>query len=81
MSVRHVRATDGAKVVVVLSDLYHREGKNQGRECQVCGARWTVQIDSNKDFHVWRNGVNVDSAILDWTGNNVVVECCPNKKN
>ena len=76
MSTKHVRATDGARVVMVLSDHHHREGHNKGRKCQFCGALWTVKIDANKDFHVWRNKVQVDSEILDWDGNNVAVQCC-----
>jgi hypothetical protein len=72
----HVRATDGARVVLVLSHLYHRKGQNIGRECPVCNVRWKVQIDDKKNFHVWRNEVQADSAILDWTGNNVAIECC-----
>jgi hypothetical protein len=76
MSDRHVRATDGPRVVVAVSDLYHHEGKNNGRICDFCGARWTVIRDGNGDLHVWRNGVSEDQAILDWTGNNAVVECC-----
>jgi hypothetical protein len=54
----------------------HRHHRNEGRACDGCGARWTVQIDDNEQFHVWKNGVQVDSAILDWIGNNVAVECC-----
>jgi len=75
VSTKHIRATDGKRVVLAVSDMLHREGRNQGRVCQVCQARCTVQIDG-ENLHVWRNGVSMDSAILDWTGNNVVVECC-----
>jgi hypothetical protein len=78
MSDRHVRATDGSRVVLVVTDRYHREGKNNGRICDLCGARWTALRESNGDFHVWRNGVPTDQAVLDWTGNNLVVECCGN---
>jgi len=76
MSDRHVRATDGSPVVLAVTDLYHREGKNNGRICNICGARWTALRDGNDGFHVWRNGVSTDNAILDWVGNNAVVECC-----
>ncbi len=76
MSTRHVRTTDGPRVVLIVSDLLHRQGRNQGRICSLCGARWTVQIDLNEDFHIWRDDVPMDAAILDWTGNNTVVECC-----
>ena len=76
MSEKHVRPTEGAKVVVVATELYHKHGKNIGRRCPVCGVRWAVKRDSNEDFHVWRNGEPADEAILDWVGNNVVVECC-----
>jgi hypothetical protein len=73
MSDHHVRATNGARVVVVLSTFLH----TGGRTCKLCNALWTAKIDANKEFHAWRNGVQADSAILDWTGNNVAVECCP----
>jgi hypothetical protein len=78
MADHHVRGTDGARVVVVLSQHYHREGQNLGRHC-TCGARWTEDFDSD-GCHVWRNGVPADPAILDWTGNNVAVECCQSKE-
>jgi len=70
MKNNHVRATDGSRVVLVLSSFLHPEG----RECH-CGAKWTIYFDAN-GCHVRRNGVQADSAILDWTGNNVAVECC-----
>jgi len=76
MSTRHVRPTEGSKVVLAVSDMLHRDGRNQGRVCQICQARWTVKIDDSENLHVWRNGVPMDAAILDWTGNNAVVECC-----
>jgi len=76
VSTKHVRATDGKKVVLAVSDMLHREGRNQGRVCQICKARWTVQVRDGEDLHVWRDGISMDSAILDWTGNNAVVECC-----
>lgn len=76
MSQRHVRRTGAFKVVVTATDLYHRRGRNAGRECDVCHARWTVERDANDDFHVWRDGTPADDAILDWVGNNVAVECC-----
>ncbi len=76
MSTRHVRSTEGARVVLAVSWLYHQEGRNEGRKCQLCDSVWTVQIDESGDCHVWRNALPMDSAILDWTGNNVVVECC-----
>jgi len=76
MSEKHVRATDGSKVVVVATDLYHKHRKNAGRECAVCGASWTVERYNNGDFHFWRDGESADRAILDWVGNNVVIECC-----
>jgi len=77
MADRHVRRTNGSQVVLVLSDLYHRESKNKGRTCTICGARWTIlRNEANGHLHVWRNGVARDEAILDWTGNNAAVECC-----
>jgi len=78
MSIR--RATDGARFVLILSDFSHRKGRNEGRKCPVCNVPWTVQIDDNKNFHVWRDEVQTDSAILDWTGNNVAVECCQSNR-
>jgi hypothetical protein len=36
---------------------------------------WTVKVDDDKRLYVWKDGTAVDSAILDWTGNHVVVEC------
>ena len=27
-------------------------------------------------MHAWREGVPLDSAILDYSGDNIVVECC-----
>ena len=76
MSTHHVRRPNESRVVLAVSDLYHYEGKNKGRVCQFCEKRWTIQIDGKGDVHVWRNGVAMDKAILDWTGNNAVVECC-----
>jgi hypothetical protein len=76
MSTQHVRPTSGARVVVVASTFSHEHGKNAGRECSHCGSMWTVQVDVNGNAHVWRNGVASDSSILDWTGNNVAIECC-----
>ena len=76
MSTQHVRPTAGPQVVVVASKFNHRQGHNQGRLCPVCGAVWTVDTDANENFHVWRDGQPSDSSILDWTGNNVAVECC-----
>jgi hypothetical protein len=35
-----------------------------------------VEREPNGNFHAWRNGAPEDSAIVDWTGNNVAVECC-----
>jgi hypothetical protein len=65
---KQVRATDGSKVVLVLSNHLHRDGRNRGRLCK-CGALWTVQIGP-RSIHVWRNGVRTDESILDYTGNN-----------
>ena len=76
MSIVHVRATRGRQHVLVASGLYHQHGRNAGRQCDHCGSLWTVEIDANENFHVWRNDASEDSAILDWTGNNVAVECC-----
>ena len=76
MSERHVRRASGNSVVVAATELYHRRGKNKGRRCGVCGSMWTVERDAAEDFHVWRGDTPCDSAILDWVGNNVVIECC-----
>ncbi len=80
VSNKHVRPTNGSMVVVVASERLHRQKQNEGRICTACGARWTVQRDEDDEFHVWKNGVQTDSAILDWTGNNVAVECCRKKE-
>jgi hypothetical protein len=72
MSPRHVRATQGSRVVVVVSEFLHKSG----RECECWGSRWTILIDKRRRLHVWRNGVLVNKAVLDRTGNNVAVECC-----
>ena len=69
---KHIRATRGSRVVVVLSDFLHKSG----RECKCCRARWTILIDTRRRLHVWRNGVPMGKAILDRTGNNAAVECC-----
>lgn len=80
MSTVQVRPTSGSRTVVAASELYHRQGQNQGRQCHLCGSVWTVERDANEDFHCWRNGVQEDQAILDWTGNNVAIECCDRVK-
>jgi len=80
MSTRHLR-TDGLRVVLVVSDMLYREGRNRGCSCEICGGRWTVSIDDDETLHVWRDGAAMDSAILDWTGNNAAVECCPDKSD
>ena len=64
----------------MLSDMLHREGKNQGRICESGGGRWTVNVNDNQ-LHAWRDGVSADQAILDWAGNNAVVECCEGRNN
>jgi hypothetical protein len=69
---KHIRATRGSRVVVVVSDYLHK----LGRECECCGARWTILIDDKRRLHVRRDGVPMNEAILDRTGNNVAVECC-----
>ena len=76
ISDRHVRATAGSLVVLAVSEYLHRRGEEKERLCHFCGAKWTILRDSNGDCHVWRNGVSTDQAILDWTGNKAVVECC-----
>jgi len=76
MSTIHVKPTTGASHILVASVHYHLHDRNVGRLCDHCGSRWTVAVDTNQNFHVWRNGVSEDPAILDWTGNNVAVECC-----
>ncbi len=80
MSTMQIRPTNGTCTVVAASEMYHRHGQNQGRQCDICGSVWTVQRDANDNFHVWRNGQAEDNAILDWTGNNVAIECCNKAK-
>ena len=71
-----VRTTQFADaLVVVASKFQHEQGRCQGRECELCGSRWTVDREGD-EVHVWRNGVPEDIAILDFFGNNVAVECC-----
>jgi len=70
-----IRSTLGKRNVVVASQMQHVHDGRQGRECERCGSRWTVRRDGDV-FHVWRNNENEDSAILDWFGNNVTIECC-----
>jgi hypothetical protein len=75
MSTKHVRRTGSNKVVVTVSAHLHKPG-TKGRACGVCEAIWTAQRDGRGDLHVWKNNVPSDGAMLDWTGNNVAVECC-----
>lgn len=77
MSEVQVRATKGVYTVIVATSLYHLRGKNAGRRCNRCKSVWTVQRDAQQNFHAWRNGTQEDAAILDWVGNNVAIECCP----
>jgi hypothetical protein len=57
---------------VIVSSYLHKSG----RDCACCGARWIIRINKSGRPHAWRDGVRMDKAILDWTGNNVAVECC-----
>ncbi len=71
----HVR-TIGDWVVMVLTDLYHKHGVNQGRPCEVCGERWTA-LRENGQFRVWKGDQERTSQdVLDFVGNNVAVKCC-----
>jgi hypothetical protein len=75
----YVRSTNGTSTILVSADLYNREGQNQGRACERCGAIWTCRRDGQGDniaFHVWKNHAPQDGSILDWNGKNVAVECC-----
>jgi hypothetical protein len=76
MPTKHVRATHGSRVVVVVSVWLHKSG----RECKCCGARWRIRINKKGALHAWRDGVRMDKAILDCTGNNVAVECCQKRR-
>lgn len=77
MSTKSVRLTSGTVRVIVLSGLLNEHGKRSGRTCAGCGATWTVARDPvTEDLHAWKNQVNADNALLDWTGNNAAVECC-----
>jgi hypothetical protein len=78
---RSIRATSSVRVLVV-SELSHHP-TNHGRECDACGARWTVQFPSRGGIPtVWRRPPEggkrhkMPRALLDWSGNNVAVECC-----
>ena len=75
MSTQHVRRTGANKVVVTVSAHLHKPS-NKGRRCPICDAVWTAARDADNNLHVWRNGGPSDPSILDWTGNNVAVECC-----
>jgi hypothetical protein len=77
MSTVNVRPTNGSRTVVIASGRYHRQDINRGRECNHCGSLWTVDIDGNGSYQIWRNGVIENKSILDWTGGNVAIECCP----
>jgi hypothetical protein len=80
MSTVHVRPANASRVVVVVSAHLHQVGY-AGRQC-ICGAVWTAARDpadhptTPQALHAFRNGVPMDLAVLDWTGNNVAVECC-----
>ena len=74
MPQRYVRATHSSRIVLVISSYLHRIG--EGRRCAVCETKWTARRDNRGLMHAWRDGVPLDSAILDYSGNNVVVECC-----
>jgi hypothetical protein len=69
---KHVRATRGSRVVLIVSKWLHKSG----RECECCGARWTIRTNKRDSPHAWRDGARMDKAILDYTGNNIAVECC-----
>jgi hypothetical protein len=74
----HVRPV-GGKVVLVATEWYHKHGVHQGRQCDMCGARWTVLME-NGQFQVWRNNQPSNEAIIDYVGNNVAVECCEKRQ-
>lgn len=61
-------------VLVVSSFLNKRDGA--ARECPECKAKWTAGLDSEGTPHVWKDGIEEQRAVLDWSGNNVAVECC-----
>ena len=75
MSTVNVRQTQGPVTVLTLAAMYDKPN-NTGRSCPICHVSWTCERDAQENFHVWRNGLPMDAAILDWRGNNVSVECC-----
>lgn len=54
----------------------HRHGQNQGRECPKCGSAWTIEFYQEGTPYAWKGNDQAQHAILDWTGNNVAVQCC-----
>jgi hypothetical protein len=76
MSTESVRPSSGIVYVVTVSAFLHGVNTLVARLCQRCGSEWRVQMDADGVPHVTRNGHLENTAILDWTGNNVAVECC-----
>lgn len=74
MTDHFLRPTDGCKNVLVVSGVRH--GRSPGRTCPKCGSVWTVEVEDSR-VHVWRNGKAEPSALLDASGHNVAVDCCP----
>jgi len=76
MSTESVRPSSGIRYVVTVSEFLHGVNRPEGRRCQRCGSEWRMEMDAGGVPHVRRNGHLEDDTILDWTGNNVAVECC-----
>ena len=72
------RGTASATVLVV-SGMLHARGKNQGRICPMCGARWTMEYQSQSPPRVFRDDKECPEDLLDWVGNNAAIECCSSR--
>jgi hypothetical protein len=76
MSTRFVRRSEAAStaVLVVSGFINRRDGK--ARECPHCSAKWSAELDTEGEPHVWKDGQEAQHSVLDWHGNNVAIECC-----
>lgn len=75
---QHVKPARANWVIVTISEYLHEHlnPKKSPRICGVCGSAWTVRWNASGTPDVWKNNTPMNSAILDWVGNNVAVECC-----
>jgi hypothetical protein len=80
MSTQNVRPAKSDWLVLVLSEFLQDRVRRGPRHCNRCGSKWKVRLDPNGQPDIWRNDVQENEAILDWDGNNVVVECCRHER-